>query len=181
MLVLQAAVFKDNKRVRDVELADAANVMEAANEAAVMARRVQSSRITPADAVQRALLNGPVITVCVFVLAAASSVPVTETMEIALSTAASIHIPLSLLLLGASIPKSLPEKRHVPQIRTIIAVRLLSALAVAAGTLMCATQSNGHAVRSAAISACLLSPVSSQVCDLALTRTDHVYGKGLIQ
>lgn len=167
--------------MRNVELADAAHVMEAANEAAVMARRVQSSRITPTDAVRRALLNGPVITVCVFVLAAASSVPVTETMEMALSMAASIHIPLSLILLGASIPKSLPEKRHAPQIRTIIAVRLLSALAVAAGALMCATQSNGHAIRSAAISACLLSPVSSQVCDLPLIRTDHACGIGPTQ
>lgn len=164
--------------MRGVELADAANVMNAANEAAVMARRVESSRITPTDAAKRALLNGPVITVCVFVLAVASSVPVTETVEMALSTAASIHIPLSLLLLGASIPKSLPEKRHAPQIRTVIATRLLSALVVAAGVLMCATQSSTYAVRSAAISACLLSPISSQVCGLPLIRTENAYGMG---
>lgn len=152
-----------------MQLEDAAHVMQAANEAAIMARHVTPTRLSPSVVAKHALLNGPIIATSLFTLAAISAVPIAETMEMALSTAASIHIPLSLVLLGASIPKSFPETPSAPQIRTIVAARLLPALAVAAGLLMCATQSNAHAVRSAATAACLLSPVSCQVCNAGCT------------
>ena len=160
---MQAALFEDNVRIREVDLAEAAHVMQLANEAANEARCISPTRLTLSTAAWLSFSNAPVITCFVFMMAAAVSFPVTESMDAALATAASIHIPLGLVLFGANMPKSSPQIRHVPQIRTVLSCRLLSALIVAAGALMCAASSE-YAIETAAVAACLLLPVSSEVC-----------------
>eukprot|EP00892_Ulva_mutabilis_P007458 jgi/Ulvmu1/5084/UM021_0101.1 len=158
---VKAAYFENDQFMRSVDLAVAAHVMQAANEAADAARHVGPTRLTLQAAARKSFLNSRIAACSAFVMAAVASLPVTEAMEMALVSAASVHIPLALVLFGASLPKTTPEKRHAPQIRTVLATRLLSALIVAAGALVSTTNTD-HAIHAAAVAACLLSPVASQ-------------------
>lgn len=149
--------------VRRIELPDAAQAMYRATEAAAAARAVRTGGVSLSTAAKQAFLSAPMLAVLLFLTTAALKVPVTEALQQALSIAASVHLPLILILFGASLPSQLPERRHATSIRSALAVRLLSALAIGILLLIATPQTVEHAIRSAAVLCCLLAPISRQV------------------
>jgi predicted permease len=160
---LQAAYFDQDRFVRVVELSEAAFVMQSAADAATAASQIHTGRPTLAAAAKRALLSAPVAACAAVAAVAMTQWPVPAAVEAVISVAASLHLPLVLLLFGAGMPSLLPEKRHAPPVRTVLATRQLVGLAVGMVLLLCTPQSLEHAMRSAAIICCLLGPVSRQV------------------
>ena len=160
---VQAAMCDEDKMVRRIELPDAAQLMHSANEAAAAARAVRTGGVSLSTAAKQAFLSAPVVAVLLFTATVALKVPVTEALQQAIGIAASVHLPLVLILFGARLPSQLPETRHATSIRSVLAVRVLSALAIGVFMLLGTPQTVEHAMRSAAVLCCLLAPMSRQV------------------
>lgn len=160
---VQAAYFDQDRFVRAVELSEAALVMQSAGDAAAAARQVLTGGVALRTAATQALRSAPVAACALLGAAAALQWPVSPAVEAAVSITASLHLPLVLLLFGASLPARLPERRHAPAVRTVLATRQLGALAVGILLLLSTPRSVEHAMRSAAVLCCLLAPISRQV------------------
>lgn len=159
---VQAAVFDQDKMVQRVELADAAQTMYRASQAGAAARAVITGGLALAEVAKASFFSAPVAAVLCFA-AAALLVPVPHAVQQALSIAASVHIPLVLVLFGANLPSQRPETRHATSIRSVLAVRQLSALVIGMLLLIATPQTVEHAMSAAAILCYLLSPMSRQV------------------
>lgn len=155
--------------MRGAELPDAAQVMYRANESAAAARAVHTGGVSLAEAAKQAFLSAPMVAALLFTATVALQLPVTEAIRQALCIAASVHLPLVLILFGANLPSQLPEKRHATSVRSVLAIRLLSALAIGSMMLIGTPQTVEHAMRSAAVLCCLLAPISRKVGDHPLT------------
>jgi predicted permease len=149
--------------VRKLPLKDAAVVLNSAVEAAAAARGIRTGRRSPLQLLLQATVLAPLAAGLAFTLVLRSQWPVPALAGEALSILASLHIPLALVVMGASVPQQRPEKRHAATIASVVGARLITGLSVAAVTLILTPQSLAHAIRACALVVCLLSPMPHEV------------------
>ena len=105
-----------------------------------------------------------------------------DVLAVPLGVAASVHIPLSLIAWGAAWEPAPVARRHIPSIRTALAIRMLSGLALAAAVLTVSPPTLPYAMRSAATVICLLAPVGPTFVEHAASlRLNQELARGLAQ
>jgi predicted permease len=161
---MQAAYFQDGKFQRHAELSEAGALLLACGEAAAAARLVPTGQ----PSISQALCNPslyPCLLGAIFAAVAHSFAWVPpEIVAAPLYVMASMHIPLSLLALGATLERAPVATRHIYPVRTVLAIRLLSGLFLGALMLCLSPQTPPYAMRASAMAVCLIAPIAPEVC-----------------
>lgn len=156
---LQAAHFRDDKLQAHAAVHEAGPLLDKCQVAAEHARGIAAQLANVRKWWRQPELWMPLAAAAAAVAADLLGWAPAEELAGALGFAASIHIPLTLVALGAAWDFTAVPRRHVAPAATVLAARVLSGLGAAFVVLVSTPTSLLYAMRGAAIAVCLVAPV----------------------